>query len=339
VYCRAVKATQKKSARLNTVLELLQVKPRTFEEISQRLELEYNESAVRKIQRDFEDLRANGYSIDSDDKRPATFTLTRQPPPPLKADEALAIHIALRLLYHHTKNPPRSYLNALEKITPQMPPELRHIAQMSLPTPNMRDEKLSYFEKIANCWTARQTIAFDYLAFSSTSQKIHRNELEIYFVEISRSNFEIYVIGRRVNFEPFEVRTFKLSQMRAVTSLKTHYEIPEDFDPQRFLSNAWGVIGDSTASMLVRLKFDPSVSRYVRDGRFPGMQSMLEDEDGGMLVTIKAGKNNFGEPQELMPFIRGWGSLVQILEPLELRQKWLAEARTLLERYAGDTNA
>jgi predicted DNA-binding transcriptional regulator YafY len=329
-----VKATQKKSARLNTVLELLQVKERSIEEICWHLKLPHNEANHRKILRDFADLRELENEIEPDNKRPQKYTLKQKAPIALKADEALAIHIALRLFYHHTKNPPRSYLNALQKITPQMPPELRHIAQMSLPSLRMSDEKLSEFEKIANCWTTRQTIAFDYLAFSSTSQKIRRNELEIYFVEVSRSNFEIYVIGKRVNFEPHEVRTFKLSQMKAVTSLDKHYDIPEDFDPQRFLSNAWGVIGDSADSMLVRLKFDPSVSRYVRDGRFPGVQSILEDTDGGLVLTIKAGKNNFGEPQELMPFIRGWGSLVQVLEPLEVRQKWLAEARMILERYA-----
>jgi CRISPR-associated endonuclease/helicase Cas3 len=325
----------KKSNRLNAVLDLLQAKPRTYKELCLRLGLKYNANSIRTIQRDFEDLRADGCTIDTDDKRPATYTLTQQPPPILKADEALAIHIALRLLYHHTKNPPRSYLNALEKITPQMPPELRHIAQMALPSLDKNDDvKLWQFERIANCWTQQQTIVFDYLAFSSSSQKVRRNELEIYFIEVSRSNFEIYVIGRRVNFEPHVVRTFKLSQMRSITPLGRYYKIPEDFDPQSFLSNAWGVIGDSLDSMLVRLKFDPSVSRYVRDGRFPGMQSMFEDEDGSLVVTIKAGKNNHGEPQELMPFIRGWGALVQVLEPQEVRQKWLLEARAIVERYA-----
>jgi CRISPR-associated endonuclease/helicase Cas3 len=329
-----VKATQKKSARLNTVLELLQTKPRTFEEICRRLELAYNATSIRKIQRDFEDLGAAGYSIESDEKRPATFTLTRQPPPPLKADEALVAHIALRLLYHHTSNPPNSYLNALEKITPQMPPELRELAQMSLPTNPNNEEKFSQLEKIARCWIERRAIRFSYLALNTTSNEVRHTELEIYFVEIARSNFEIYVIGRRTNHPPFEVRTFLLSLMKQVTRIEREYSIPPDFDPKAYLSNAWGVIGDRNP-MLVRLKFDVSVRRWIENRRFPGVLNMTDDANGNLYLTIQTGKNNKGEPQELMPWIRGWGANVEVLEPPELRAKWLADARAIVQKYGG----
>jgi predicted DNA-binding transcriptional regulator YafY len=142
-----MKTTEKKTSRMLEVVNILKSKKRTLKELCFLLGIEYNPASHQALLRDFKDLRDKGHVIEADNKRPQHYELKSSPPPALRADEALAIHIALRLLYHHTKNPPRSYFNALEKITPQMPTELRHIAQMSLPTQSMNDEKLSQFEK------------------------------------------------------------------------------------------------------------------------------------------------------------------------------------------------
>jgi predicted DNA-binding transcriptional regulator YafY len=333
-----MKTTQKKSLRVQEVLRLLRDKPRTIKELCERMKIEYNDASHRAILRDIQDLRDQDYSIEANNKRPQTYSLTREPPPTLRADEALAAHIALRLLFHHTSNPPQSYKNALEKILLTMPTEIQKIAQLSLPNNQGSNEKYFYFEKIARCWTERRVISFDYLAFSTTSQKARKNELEIYFVEVSRSNFEIYVIGRRINHPPYEVRTFMLSLMKGITPLDQHYEIPLDFDPQAFLSDAWGVIGNRE-SMLVRLRFDASVRRWLENRRFPGVIHHQTDENGHYILTIQIGVNNKGEPQELMPFIRGWGAKVEVLEPQELRQRWLKDAQEVIQRYAGDNHA
>lgn len=327
-----MKATQKKSLRVQEVRELLRSKSRTIEEICERLKVSYNKASHRAILRDLEDLRAQGNSINADNKRPQTYSLIREAPPILRPDEALAAHVALRLLFHHSSNPPQSYKNALEKILLTMPPEMQKIAQLSLPNNQGSDEKYFYFEKIARCWTERRVISFDYLAFSTTSQQPRKNELEIYFVEVSRSNFEIYVIGRRINHPPFEIRTFMLSLMKSITPLDRHYEIPLDFDPRAFLSDAWGVIGNRE-SMLVRLRFDASVRRWLENRRFPGVIHHQTDENGHYILTIQIGVNNKGEPQELMPFIRGWGAKVEVLEPQGLRQRWLEDAREVVRRY------
>ncbi len=329
-----MKVTRKKTLRVQEVLEMLRTKSRSIEEICQRLKIVHDKASHRAILRDFEDLRAQGNDIEADNKRPQTYTLTREALPQLKADEALVTHIALRLLFHHTSNPPQSYRNALEKITPQMPIELQKIAQLSLPNNQGTDEKFSQFEKIANCWTQRRAITFEYLALSSTSQKDRRNNLEIYLVEISRSNFEIYVIGRRTNHPPYEVRTYLLSLMQGVTPLNEQYSIPEDFDPQAYLSNAWGVIGDRKP-IIVRLKFNASVRRWLEHRRLPGVLRLESDDDNNLIMTIQTGVNNAGIPVELMPFIRGWGANVEILEPLFLRELWLKEARDVIEKFGG----
>ena len=333
-----MKATQKKTIRLQQVQKLLEAAPRTYQDLCNRLEIDHTPANIRALQRDLTDLTNQGFEITSQATRPEKFKITKSPPPRMKPDEALAAHIALRLLYHHSSNPPKSYQNALEKILLTMPPQMQEIAKQSMPNNQGTEEKFWQFEKIARCWTERRTISFDYLAFSTTSQQIRKNELEIYFVEISRSNFEIYVIGRRTNHPPYEVRTFMLSLMKGITPLNQHYEIPLEFDPQAFLSDAWGVIGNRE-SMLVRLKFDASVRRWLENRRFPGVKHRQTDEEGNYILTIEIGVNGKGEPQELMPFIRGWGAKVEVLEPQGLRLRWLEDAREVVQRYAKDSHA
>ncbi len=324
--------TRKKATRLGEVLLLLKDKQRTVAELCTRLELPDDPANRRAILRDLEDLRKSGHQIDKNDKKTPQYTLRSSPPSRLSATEALAAHVALRLMYHHTPQAPRSYLRALEKIEAFMSPEMRTISGHSILSELREDGVFQPFEKIATAWHDREVISFEYLSMNSKSGEWRRVELETYFVEVSRTNFEIYVIGKRCNFEPCIVRTFLMREMRGVTPLKRHYNIPTNFDPTAFLSNAWGVIGDRNP-VIVRLKFSAGVRRWLETRKFPGVMSSETTADGDLILTIRTGANNDGKPQELMPFIRGWGANVEVLEPQHVREDWLREARAVVERF------
>lgn len=329
------RTTWTKSNRLTEVARLLKEKDRTVEELCRRIFAEHNPVHHRKILRDIEDLKLQGYDItDPSPERQPVYHLNASPAPKMQPAEALAAHVALRLLYHHTPNPPQSYINALEKISNTMPEDLRNITRHALRPGKNGNQKFGNFEPIANCWTKRHAIAFDHLAMTSNSNTTHRVELEVYFVEASRSNFELYVIGRRRNHPPFEVRTYMMRLMTNVVDLKIPYVIPQDFDPQHYLSNAWGVIGDRNP-IAVRLEFHKSVKRWL-ERNFPGVQKREHLDNGNLILTIQTGANNDGKPVELMSWIRGWGSNVEVLEPQSLREDWLAEARALIQRFGGE---
>ena len=97
----------------------------------------------------------------------------------------------------------------------------------------------------------------------------------------------------------------------------------------RFLADE---IGDQH-SVTVRLKFDPSVSPWLEERRFPGVTNVETLEDGSKLYTIQTGVDSSGLPRELIPWIRGWGANVEVLEPPALREKWLVDARDLIARH------
>ena len=149
------RSTWKKTDRMQAVLEALEAKPRTVKGLCSRLDLPADAKHHRAILRDIGDLRSRGHSIEQSEHKQPVYRLTASPPKPLQPNEALAAHVALRMLYHHTPNPPKSYRHALEKIAISMPEDLRSIAghasllepgQTELKTRNHNDE----FEKIGD---------------------------------------------------------------------------------------------------------------------------------------------------------------------------------------------
>ena len=110
------KSTLKKAWRLVEVLRLLREKDRTTEELCLRIYGNHDPINHRKILRDIQDLQSQ-HTITSNTDRQPKYRLVKSLTPAMRPAEALAAHVALRLLYHHTPHPPQSYKNALEKIT------------------------------------------------------------------------------------------------------------------------------------------------------------------------------------------------------------------------------
>ena len=153
-------------------------------------------------------------------------------------------------------------------------------------------------------------------------------ELCVYFVEISRTNLAPFVIG--LNRASGRMETFKLSRMTNLHLLTECYEPDPTFDPQAYLSDAWGVIGPGEG-VTVTVRFDPDAAYRVLEGGFP--QATLIRGDGFVDIEFCAGVDETGLPRELMPFLLSWGARAEVLSPPEVRGAWLAEMRDALSRF------
>ncbi|MCS7058547.1 MAG: WYL domain-containing protein, partial [Meiothermus sp.] len=155
------------------------------------------------------------------------------------------------------------------------------------------------------------------------------NLLEVYFLEVSRTNLGMYVIGYERGYHK-ALRTYKLSRMRRVRLVGEPgaYTIPKDFDPREYLSNAWGVIGSSGRPPVeVRLLFRPEAVYRVEEGGYPNLQIIQKHPDGSLEVSITTGTDNDNFPLELLSWVQSWGARVEVLAPENLRRRWLEEAR------------
>jgi len=78
----------------------------------------------------------------------------------------------------------------------------------------------------------------------------------------------------------------------------------------------------------VVLKFHPRVAHRVRETRWHRSEQVEEQPDGSLLWRARV-----AEVQEMLPWIRGWGADCEVLEPQELREMLMGEAKAMAELY------
>lgn len=323
-------ADHRKALRLLEARDLLTARPYTAQELARALGVD-KRTALRYL---LEDLQA--IEVAKEGRSPRYQLLQSQELSPV---EALVTHSALRMLYHHAPGHNPVYLEALLKLARRMPEPAQSLAIRS--TEDLKHRLARRLDegdalgKVAEAWFRQQAIEF-YYRKPSGSGRARRNELEVYFVEISRLNLGVYVIGYERSYHR-KLRTYKLNRMSRIRPIGEAgaYRIPADFDPRGYLSDAWGVVGGSGgAPVEVRLRFKPEAAYRLREGGYPEME-LLELPEGGLEARFTVGTDNEGFPLEILSWVQGWGPRVEVLAPENLRRRWLEEARQVLAEYAG----
>ncbi|WP_288482426.1 WYL domain-containing protein [uncultured Deinococcus sp.] len=308
--------------RLYSMIEMLRIKDRTVEDLIALFDV-----PRRTVLRDLSAVDAMGLGLQWSAvygyRLPAAA-------PTFRPVEALMVHAALRLLYHHASSKNREYLLALEKLISGLPPSLQEVTRRSVQdlTPQLRSD--GALERVGDAWVNRRYIAFDYMEPNGLPE---RCELAVYFIEISRADLAPYVIGidrqRRA-----AVRTFRLSRMKRVVMLEDTYEIPADFDPRLHLTDAWGVVGQPREPVTATLRFAQEAASRVLEGGFPNLTvEEIGTADHSLVVKVRASLDAAGQAPELLSWILGWGAHVEILDPPDLRERWLQEAQAITVKF------
>lgn len=326
---------QNKALRLLHLIELLQQKEWMPNELQAELGLEIR--AVHNYLKEAKTLAERlGLSFIHDPIR-KTYSINQIER--LNTIESLVTHAALRMLAHHSPGYNSAYQGALRKLAKNLPEPLRKIAIDSTEALKQRPASPngSNLERIAEAWLGRNPIAFNY---KLPNDRVIKVELEVYFVEISRANMAVYIIGRDLLYGKAihyldNLKAYKLDRITGAVSLEdSTYTIPEDFEPHEYLSSAWGIV-TSPNPITVKLKFSPAAAYRIKEGGYPNFKKVEQLEDGYILVEIEIGIDDQGFPLELLPWIQSWGPRVEVLEPQHLRERWLEEAQALVEQYGG----
>ena len=304
-------------------LPLLLAEARTVEEMATHFGCQRQE-----VQRDLRDLRNNGLNIHKSQGRPPLYQLLQQERSAQAAPvRAVITHAMLRLLHHHAPTPSRIYHQALTELTEQLPERLRAVSQLALTAPSGDTPRI--LETVAAAWCWGQPVRFRYQKPNTPAPTW--NILHILFMEISRSNHDWYIIGRRPNEDA--TRTFLLSRMLDAERLIDQTSPEQDYDPRQDLDGAWGIIGGPERCR-IELRFHPDVYDWVASRLWPGQCASRKDEEGRYHLTLEAPLHQNGVPVEVLTWIRGWAQNVEVVSPHWLRERWLADARMMLKRYA-----
>ncbi|HEX7172362.1 MAG TPA: WYL domain-containing protein [Candidatus Limnocylindria bacterium] len=249
------------------------------------------------------------------------------PPLRLSVPEAIVLFLASRLIARWSDQYDAAVVSAFTKLADALPqPIARHVAATMLAVgEHDADEPFSRtFSAVARGWAEGRVVEIDYDPGSAPPK---RTRVHPYFLEPDAALRSVYLIGFD---EPAgAMRTYKVERIRSATLTQDRYELPGDFDPDRWLANSWGIwSSDGTPTVRVRLRFEPSVAHRVREAIWHRSQELTELPGGGVELAVTVAGT-----VEIRPWVLSWGDGVEVLEPPELRDAVAASVRAAAARY------
>jgi CRISPR-associated endonuclease/helicase Cas3 len=318
-----------KAARLLQIEALLLAHPEglTQAEIARRVGV--NRSTIYRY---LPDLTARFAVYELDDARLAIDRDQYLTQVRLTLHEAMAVHLAARLMATRTdKHNPhaasalRKLGIALEKLGPLISSHLAASADVMDDAAQRHDPVyLQTLETLTRAWSQGRMVHLWHR--HEESGRIYEYDFAPYFIEPYAVGQTTHVIGWRE--PPGAVRTFKIERIQRIELSERVYAIPEPFDPRDLLADAWGIWYTEAEPVEVVLKFHPRVAGRVRETRWHRSERVEEQPDGSLVWRAQV-----AEPQEMLPWVRGWGADAEVVAPEELREALVSETRRLALLY------
>ncbi len=288
------------------------------------------DTTVRTIQRDLLVLQSDLH-IPLTNKGHDRYGIMNEyvlPPVSYSLYEALGLFLAARLIIRQTDDSNPHIKSALIKLTSVMPKSLGINLRKSIANFGKRlmdIEELDVFEKIAIAWVTQKRMKIIYQSLSHDQDKEWL--VNPYFIEMTGVGYSTYLIGYGESADRNGLTTFKLNRIKKVNILDEDFNIPDDFNIEKLLGSSWGVMwGDE---IIVKLRFSANVARRVKETVWHQSQQIQDLPDGSCILILKVGST-----LEITPWIRGWGSDVEVLEPAELRYQFKNWAKELGKMYS-----
>ena len=250
----------------------------------------------------------------------------------LNLHEALAVHLASRLLATRMDRQNPHAASSLRKLSIALQRWAPHISQHISQSADVMDDHsqrqdpvyLQALEKLTLAWAEQRKVRVWHR--HEASGQIHEYIFSPYFIEPYAVGMATHVIGFRE--PPGALRTFKIERIERVEPLPDAYTIPSDFDPRELLASAWGIWYTENEPVEVVLRFHPRVAHRVLETRWHRSEQVEELPNGGLLWRARV-----AEPREMLPWIRGWGADVEVMAPWELRETMMGEAKGIAGVY------
>lgn len=318
-----------KATRLMHIEDLLLAHPEGLSQAELARLLGVNRSTINRYLPDLpqeiyiDDLDGNRWKID----RQAYLINVR-----FNLNEALAIHLASRLLTTRMdrQNPfAATALHklglSLERLAPQISGHMMKSADAMKGDDQKQDPVyLQTLEKLTLAWAENRKVKVWHR--NEKDHQIKEYDFSPYFIEPYAIGQSTYVFGLRE--PPGEIRTFKIERIERVEILLECYVIPTSFDPYEVLSDAWGIWFTGEDPLKVELLFHPRVAHRIGETRWHRSEQVELQKDGSLLWCAL-----IAEPREMMPWIRGWGADVEVIQPNWLRDEIIKEVDELMGVY------
>ncbi len=243
--------------------------------------------------------------------------------------EALMLYLSARRQSQQTRAAHQHTADALSKLALALAkPMTEKLVQNSYEILNRQNDPLQQkvLETLVQGWLDNRVVEIDYRAARDNKSRKHR--IKPFLIEPAVWSDSIYVIAASDQMQG-QIQPFKTERIAyAHLSLET-FNVPNAFDDEALLRHAWGVWTSQNAPTLVKLKFAAGLpSRRVNESLWHPLQTITSQDDGSCIWEAA-----IAEPLEMLPWIRGWGSDVEVLEPAGLRSKLINDVEAQSFKY------
>ena len=122
--------------------------------------------------------------------------------------------------------------------------------------------------------------------------------------------------------------SLKFDRIQDVQLTDKPFEISDQARFQSHFGQSWGVWSSGRDPVRIVLRFEPRHYDRLLESIWHPSQSIHTDADGYVLYSA-----NVSEPEEMVPWIRSWGSGVVVEEPEQLRRRVIRSLRRQMRQY------
>jgi proteasome accessory factor B len=181
---------------------------------------------------------------------------------------------------------------------------------------HMRREIATLNEAIVHC----RIVRVDY--HSASQDRIVHTRMHPYGMVLLAAS--LYCIGYLEQYR--EVRTLKVSRLRAVQVTDATFEKPESFSLRRYTAGSFGIFG-RTRRRQIRVRFSDWAATNVREHKWHDSQEIVSDAEGVLVATFQ-----LDSVVEFKRWLLGFGRHAVVEAPRALADEVAAE----LEAAAGN---
>ncbi len=167
----------------------------------------------------------------------------------------------------------------------------------------------------------KRTVQFVYAKYQSNDTEFRR--INPYLLKEYRNRW--YVIGH--SHLKDDLRTFGLDRIDEPELLADTFRVRK-FDQEEYFHHSVGITAGGTPTR-IRFRTSPTLSRYLISQEIHSTQQVIKQYDDG---STEFEINVYVTP-ELMIILQGYGASLEVIEPQELRDTLLGNARKIQDLY------
>ena len=178
------------------------------------------------------------------------------------------------------------------------------------------------FSKVFSALKNRHVLDFEYRPLQKTTWMTRRiNPLH---TVCQKGNW--YVMG--FCHDKQDIRVFNFSRMQNVTESKEEFDIPEDFNPDKYFDKEIGIWLSATKKYTVELLISAEIGTFALERSWNKNQKIEQREDGSVWVSFET-----TQLPEVKRWVLGQGKTVKVLGPDELIAQVKEEVAVVLGMY------